>query len=389
VLRISVAIFALLQTPALLTNADLQLSLTAVKARIVVGEFTKVRADWTALRQISVLPGSEELLVDDGSGFVEHAEASQSESTVVAVDLPLAVGQRRLTEHAVGLKPLTAPDELSGLDELHASVGLVFAQPGVYRVKLRYEEAESNIVEIEVVAPPAADEALLTALRSHPALLTPAGSADETLQAEGDALVQSYGGHVYLVPFIQRRFSSPARSSFDARQAFDLGQSVFAADELLWRAETGAAFFDDAWARAAFEQVVQQYPASAAAASAAKALEAFAGTPPTLAVTASPAGLWPPNGKLVPITVLVDFGASAAAAPVVTLTSITCDDGCSPSTDIVGAAYGTDDRTFQVRAKRTGGGAGRTYTITYTATDSSQQQATATATVRVAHDQGH
>jgi hypothetical protein len=388
VFRISLAVLALLQTPAPLTNADLRLVLTAVKPRILVGEFTKVRAEWTALRQISVLAGSELVLVDAGTGFVEHAEASRSESTVASVDVPLAVGQRRLTEHTVGLKPVSAPAELSGLDEMNASVGLVFSQPGVYRVKLRYEEAESNVVEIEVTAPPPADETLLSALRSRLAILTPTGSADETLQAEGDALVQAFGAHVYLAPFIQTRYSSNARPTFDTRSAFDLRQSAFGADELLWRAETGSAFFDEAWTRAAYERVIQEYSGSAAAAAAAEALTEYSDTPPTLAVAASPAGLWPPNGNMVPITVLVDVGSSGGPAPTVTLTSITCDDGCNPSQDIDRAAMGTDDRTFRVRARRTGGGSGRTYTITYTAATGSGV-ATATTTVRVPHDQGH
>ena len=307
--RLSLALLALLQTPAPLTNADLQLTLTVVKPRILVGEFTKVRAEWTARRQVSVLPGSEVVLVDDGTGFVEHAEASRSENTIAGVDLPLAVAQRRLTEHTIGLKPVAALAELSGLDEMHASVGLVFAHPGIYRVKLRYEEAESNVVQIEVVAPSGTDVSLLSLLRSRLALLTPAGSADETLQAEGDALVQTYGAHVYLAPFIRARYDSNARAAFDTRVGFDLSQSVFGADELLWRAETGAAFFDEASTRAALQRVVQEYPGSAAVVAATEALAEFTEAPPTLTVTASPAGLWPPNGKMTPIAVLVELGA--------------------------------------------------------------------------------
>jgi len=50
-------------------------------------------------------------------------------------------------------------------------------------------------------------------------------------------------------------------------------------------------------------------------------------------------------------------------------------DGDTPS-DIAGAAFGTDDRSFQLRAERQGGGAGRVCTITYSATDASMEPPT-------------
>ena len=54
-----------------------------------------------------------------------------------------------------------------------------------------------------------------------------------------------------------------------------------------------------------------------------------------------------------------------------TLESVSCNDGCSPAADIVGASVGTDDRSVWLRADRTGGGSGRSYSLTYKATDSS------------------
>jgi hypothetical protein len=56
--------------------------------------------------------------------------------------------------------------------------------------------------------------------------------------------------------------------------------------------------------------------------------------------------------------------------------------------DIVGAAIGEDDREFQLRAERSGGGDGRVYAITYEARDASGNTTRRTATVTVPHDQG-
>ena len=53
--------------------------------------------------------------------------------------------------------------------------------------------------------------------------------------------------------------------------------------------------------------------------------------------------------------------------------------------DIQGAAFGTDDRTFRLRAERDCR-AGRIYTVVYTATDRSGNQRTAAAQVIVPPD---
>ena len=57
-------------------------------------------------------------------------------------------------------------------------------------------------------------------------------------------------------------------------------------------------------------------------------------------------------------------------------------DGDTPN-DIQGAALGTDDRSFQLRAERSAKGTGRIYTVTYRATDASGNGKTASATVTV------
>jgi hypothetical protein len=116
-------------------------------------------------------------------------------------------------------------------------------------------------------------------------------------------------------------------------------------------------------------------------------LEATDATAPTLSVTVSPATLWPPNHKMV--TIAATIVASDETPPVIELVSIASDEGDSgggngdqPS-DIQGAAIGTDDRSFMLRAERLESGDGRVYTITYRATDQAGNSTLATAFVTV------
>ena len=51
------------------------------------------------------------------------------------------------------------------------------------------------------------------------------------------------------------------------------------------------------------------------------------------------------------------------------------------------AAFGTDDRQFELRAERSGGGSGRVYTITYEAEDHSGNKTTRSVTVTVPKSQ--
>lgn len=118
------------------------------------------------------------------------------------------------------------------------------------------------------------------------------------------------------------------------------------------------------------------------------ALERQDTTPPVLNVTVTPANLWPPNGKPVPITVNLSVKDDYDPAPEVKLESIIANETLGTS-DITGAQVGTDDRAFALVATRDGTNkAGRIYIITYSATDASGNKAIATANVVVPHDQG-
>jgi hypothetical protein len=117
-------------------------------------------------------------------------------------------------------------------------------------------------------------------------------------------------------------------------------------------------------------------------------------TPPNLLVSLSPNSLWPPNHKMVDITANITVTDACDAQPTVKLVSITSNEPVNgtgdgnTSPDIAGATFGTDDRTFQLRAERKGNGNGRVYTVSYSAQDASGNTAQQIVTVTVAHDQG-
>jgi hypothetical protein len=100
-------------------------------------------------------------------------------------------------------------------------------------------------------------------------------------------------------------------------------------------------------------------------------------TPPQLSLSVAPAQLFPPNHKLITVKATLAASDTCDANPAIRLVSITSNepdnglgDGDQPF-DIQGAAFGTDDRQFQLRNERSGQGNGRIYTITYSATDAS------------------
>jgi hypothetical protein len=118
-------------------------------------------------------------------------------------------------------------------------------------------------------------------------------------------------------------------------------------------------------------------------------------TKPAFGLSLDHGVLWPPNHKMVPINVKIDAEDSGSGMTSVTLDSIKSnepDDGLGDgdtANDIQGADYGTDDRSFKLRAERSGTGTGREYTITYTVTDKAGNSTTQTAVVKVPHDKGN
>ncbi|HYS05151.1 MAG TPA: MopE-related protein [Candidatus Dormibacteraeota bacterium] len=114
-------------------------------------------------------------------------------------------------------------------------------------------------------------------------------------------------------------------------------------------------------------------------------------TPPQISIRITPAVLWPPNHRLVPVQVQWTVLDACDPAPRVTLSSVTSSEpddapgGADGNTtgDIQGAAIGTADASVFLRAERSDDGPGRVYTLTYTAEDASGNRSTAVGFVRV------
>lgn len=99
--------------------------------------------------------------------------------------------------------------------------------------------------------------------------------------------------------------------------------------------------------------------------------------------------LWPPNHKMVAVTVsaAVSDAVGVTAFKIVNVTSSEPDNGLGDG-DTANDIVITGDRTLQLRAERSGRGNGRTYTITVQATDAAGNTTTATTTAFVPKSQG-
>lgn len=118
-------------------------------------------------------------------------------------------------------------------------------------------------------------------------------------------------------------------------------------------------------------------------------------TVPKLNMELDKTELWPSNGKLVPIQVDIQADDERSGVADIKLVSITSNETDSKEgkldqeSDIQNVEYGTDDRTFLLRAERNGSGTGRIYTIKYSVTDQAGHVTIKTATVSVRHDQSN
>ncbi len=394
--------FLLLALPVV-TDADLSLQLSASKTRLLRGEPTKLTLTWSAKRPVEVVTGTERLLLDDGAGFREYREAAFAESALVRPPLRLEPGQPIKTAYEVAVEEM--------IDDLRqASTRLAFGSPGRYRMKVQYDEVFSNEVVVDVEPPSTGDAAVLARLQEQPELLTWLVRVDPTLRADLDSLLGSHGNSAYLARprllLADARFGEAASSDIkagvppsegaarrvlDSLEGLDLSATAFGEDHLLLVAKLTEVIHDLERRRAAYQAVIEHYPNGVAAVKAREWLDENGGdeTAPVLGASASPLQIWPPNNRLVPVTVAVTVSDETDPNPKVRLVSVTCDDGCNPAQDIAGATFGTDDREFKLRAKRTGGGSGRTYTITYSATDAAGNAAQQSATVKVPHSQCH
>jgi hypothetical protein len=112
-------------------------------------------------------------------------------------------------------------------------------------------------------------------------------------------------------------------------------------------------------------------------------------TPPTLAPVASQTILWPPNGKMVSITIQAN-ASDDSGMPVQLDVAVACNESQEGvsfwTTPVIDESTGVI--SLSLMSGRFGKGSGRQYTITIIATDQSDNTSAASVNILVPHDQG-
>ncbi len=107
-------------------------------------------------------------------------------------------------------------------------------------------------------------------------------------------------------------------------------------------------------------------------------------TPPAIdAIRARPEILWPPNGRMIPVT--VEVGAHDACDPAPRCRIVDVANSERPRRSSRAAARLTGDLSAELRAERSGHGPGRTYSLGVECADGSQNSARTEVEVRVPH----
>lgn len=104
-------------------------------------------------------------------------------------------------------------------------------------------------------------------------------------------------------------------------------------------------------------------------------------TPPAITATATSSSIWPPNDKMVGVSVNVSLTDSGSGADGFILVSATASG--DPS-DLQGFVVGTASTSGQVRANKD-----EVYTLTYRGKDKAGNTTMTVVTITVPHDQGH
>jgi hypothetical protein len=117
-------------------------------------------------------------------------------------------------------------------------------------------------------------------------------------------------------------------------------------------------------------------------------------TPPSLTCSATPNLLWPPNHKMVPVTVTVQATDGGSGPAGFVLKAVTASEGGKRlkghemREDIKGFVVGAPSTSGWLRAERRGHGSGRLYLLTYTARDAAGNASTCDVAITVPHDHG-
>jgi hypothetical protein len=418
----------------LASATGISLQLSSPQRAVLAGEPVKLVLHWKATTP------TVGIVIEDGE--------FTSRRMGFLVSQPGIPGERRYAEMARGTRPeVTVYRDLgsgeAGVENYVLVDGwyeppsepnpreILFAVPGTYSVRVACLDekratvlAYSNALVFEVSAPTGDDAVVAEALRADPRLiggLKPHAALEQFIRAHSESKYIPWLKHLMYgevaASLRNNRDPETGESWFPLGKAEANARAAAVAAKVcneIQQDEWGPLEEERLWALAlwartagnpvlsasAREQIRQRFPNSRAAAEVtewedavreARAFDAEADrdkTAPAIVVSSSPSSLWPPNHKMVAVNVTVNVSDDIDPNPAVKLVSITCDDGCDPTLDVAGAAPETDDRQFQLRAERSGGGAGRTYTITYSAKDAAGNVSTKAAAVVVPHDQG-
>lgn len=110
-------------------------------------------------------------------------------------------------------------------------------------------------------------------------------------------------------------------------------------------------------------------------------------TPPEITCLPTPSSLWPPTGKLVPVTVGVNVTDETSGPDGFLLTRAATSLG-DLAHDVVDFDVGAPDVAGLLRAKRPGTASERNYSLGYVSRDFAGNTSGCVATVAVPHDQG-
>ena len=110
-------------------------------------------------------------------------------------------------------------------------------------------------------------------------------------------------------------------------------------------------------------------------------------TAPVLSCAATPSTVWPPDGRMVPVSIAVDVADAFSGATGFTLQSISISDPAASQQAVAGFTVGTPSTAGSVQALRAGNGTARVYSFHYTSVDRAGLAGSCTASVVVPHDE--
>jgi N-acetylneuraminic acid mutarotase len=112
--------------------------------------------------------------------------------------------------------------------------------------------------------------------------------------------------------------------------------------------------------------------------------------PVITSLTASPSNLWPPNHKMVNVTLNATVAdACGDPSPVTNIIAVSSNEPAGSDAIANGQAVITGNLTLKLKSERNGYGNGRIYTIIVETADSYGNTATGSVNVTVPHDHGH